>query len=142
LPDGTLLGPRILSSLSDAPYLGEAALLFALTRKPIEVPKVIDRGKLPWSVYAGILLGICLGMYEILATILRTRRWHKRSAELNVPAAAVQVSAWSLLIIAAVLAWTMLSAWVGFIILLAAQLLPFWRKPRPKTADPDNQTSG
>ena len=142
LPDGTMLGPRILSNFSDAPYLGEAALIFALTRKPIEITKVIDRGKLPWSVYIGILLGICLGTYEVLATILKTWRWHKRKAELRVPAAAAQVSAWSLLIIAAVLTWTMLSVWVGLIILLTAQLIPIRAKVQPKNAGPGNQTSG
>jgi len=142
LPDGTMLGPRILSNFSNAPYLGEAALLFALTRKPIEATKVIDRGKLPRSVYAGVLLGISLGTYEVLATILKTRRWHKRKAELSVPAAAVQVSAWSLLIIATVLTWTMLSVWVGLIILLTAQLIPFRAKVQPKSAGPGNQTSG
>jgi hypothetical protein len=155
LPDGTMLGPRLLSGFSNAPYLGEAALLFALTRKPIEVSKVIDRGKLPWSVYAGVLLGICLGTYEVLATIFKTRRWHKRKAELRVPAAAVQVSAWSLLIIAAVLTWNMLSVWVGLIILLTAQLIPLRAKLPKKNSVPDspgetgkdlshgvNQTSG
>jgi len=142
LPDGTLLGPRILSNFSDAPYLGEAALLFALTREPIEATKLIDRGKLPWSVYVGVLLGICLGTYEVLATILKTRRWYKRKAELSVPAAAVQVSAWSLLIIAAVLTWTMLSVWIGLIILLTAQLIPFRAKLQPKNVGPGNQTTG
>ncbi len=141
LPNGMMLGSRILSYFSDAPYLGESALLFALTRRPVEVSKVIDRGKLPWSVYAGVLLGICLGTYEVLATILKTRRWHKRKAELSVPAAALQVSAWSLLIIAAVLTWTMFSIWVGLIILLTAQLIPFRAKLPPKSTEPDNQTS-
>ena len=138
LLDGTLLGPRILSNLSDAPYLGEAALLFALTREPVEVSKVIDRGKLPLSVYAGVLLGICFGTNIILATIFKTRRWHKRKAELYVPAAAVQVSAWSLLIIAAVLTWTMLSVWVGLIFLLMAQLIPLRAKVQSKSAGPDS----
>lgn len=142
LPDGTLLVPRILSNISDAPYLGEAALLFALTRKPIEATKLIDRGKLPWSVYAGVLLGICLGTYEVLATILKTRHWHKRKAELRVPAAALQVSVWSLLIIAAVITWTMLSVWIGLIILLTAQLIPLRAKLPPKNPEPVNQTSG
>jgi hypothetical protein len=132
LPDGTMLGPRLLSGFSDAPYLGQAALLFALTRKPVEATKIIDRGRLPWSVYAGVLLGMCLGTYIILATILKVRRWHNRKAELNVPAAALQVSAWSLLIIAAVLTWTMLSVWVGLIFLLTAQLIPFRAKIQTK----------
>jgi hypothetical protein len=153
LPDGTMLGPRLLSGFSDAPYLGEAALLFAVTRRPLEVSKIIDRGKLPRSVYAGLLLGTSIGIYIIIATILKTRRWHK--AELRIPAAAWQLSAWSLLIIAAVLIWTMYSVWIGLIFLLAAQLLPFRVKLQPKNAEPDspgetgkdlpnraNQTSG
>jgi hypothetical protein len=142
LPDGTLLGPRILSIRSDAPYLGEAAMLFAVTRPPIEVAKLIDRGKLPRSVYAGVLLALALGTCIIIAALLRLRRWNKRKAELSVPAAGVQLSVWSLLIIAAVLSWTMLSVWIGLIFLLAAQLIPFGAKVRPKTAGQGDQTSG
>jgi len=140
LPDGMMLGPRLLSGFSDAPYLGEAALLFAFTRRPVEVSKIIDRGKLPWSVYTSVLLGLCLGTYVIVATILKSRRWHK--AEPRVPAPAWQLSAWSLLIIAAVLIWTMSSVWIGLIFLLAAQLIPLRVKLQPKKTKPVNQTTG
>lgn len=34
LPNGTLLGPRLVSNLVDAPFTGEAALLFAWSRMP------------------------------------------------------------------------------------------------------------
>jgi hypothetical protein len=34
MPDGRLLLPRLLSKASDAPYIGEAAILFCLTRQP------------------------------------------------------------------------------------------------------------
>lgn len=34
LPNGTLLLPRLLSSATDAPYLGEAGILYCLTRQP------------------------------------------------------------------------------------------------------------
>ena len=142
LPNGTLLGPRILSIRSDAPYLGEAAMLFAMTRRPVENAKLIDRGELPRSVYAGVILGIVLGTYIILATILKVRRWHKHKAELSIPFGFMQVSAWSLLIIAAVLIWTLLSIWVALIFLLAAQLIPFRAKFRPKKVAAENQTSG
>ena len=69
LPSGTLLVPRVLSNLSDAPYLGEAATLFALTRMPVEPPKPTGGSRLPWSVCVGILLSICLGAYEVLASV-------------------------------------------------------------------------
>ena len=34
LPGGTLLLPRLLSNATDAPYLGEAAVLYLLSRQP------------------------------------------------------------------------------------------------------------
>jgi hypothetical protein len=135
LPNGTLLGPRILSNLSDAPYLGEAAVLFALTRKPLGTGIVAEPGKLPWCVYAGILLGACLGAYEVLATVLKTRRWHKRKSRLSVPFPALQVSLWWTLMIAGVTIWILLSIPLGLIMLLTAQLIPFRAKTRTtKTA--------
>jgi hypothetical protein len=142
LPDGTLLGPRILSIRSDAPYLGEAAMLFAMTRQPIENAKLIDRGELPRSVYVGVFLGLAIGISIILATILKVRRWHKRKAQLTVLAAGVQLFVWSLLIVAAVLTWALLGVWVALIFLLAAQLIPFRAKLQPKNVAAENQTSG
>ena len=130
LPNGTLLVPRLLSNMSDAPYLGEAAVLFALTRKQVDMGVVNKPGKLPWSVYLGILLFICLGAYEVLATVYKTRRWHKRSAKLYVPVPGVQVSVWLVLMIAAVLIWTTLSACAGLVVLLTVQLIPFRLKKR------------
>jgi hypothetical protein len=50
LPDGTLLVPRLLSSISDAPYLGEAATLFALTRRALEPLRGDAQARLPAAV--------------------------------------------------------------------------------------------
>jgi hypothetical protein len=142
LPDGTMLVPRILSIHSGAPYLGEAAMLFAVTRRPIEEAKLIDRGELPRSVYAGVLFGLALGISLILSAILKVRRWNKRKSTISVPAGAAQLSVWLLLIIAAVLIWVLLSVWVALIFLLAAQLIPLRAKLRPKNVTAENQTSG
>jgi len=130
LPNGTLLGPRMLSNISDAPYLGEAAVLFVLTRGSVDMGEVAEQGKLPLSVYVVITLFICLGVYEVLATIYRTWRWHKRHAKMFVPLPGVQVSVWLVLITSAVLTWTTLSVCVGLIILLTTQLIPFRVKKR------------
>ena len=108
-------------------------MLFALTRKSDNMGVVNKPSKLSWSVYVGILLLICLGAYEVLATVYRTKRWHKRRARLYVPAPGVQVSIWFVLMIAAVLTWTILSACVGLVILLTAQLIPFRLKKRPSS---------
>jgi len=58
LPNGTLLGPRILSNAIDAPYTGEAALLFALTRTPPDGAAAATRATPPgvWIVLALLLL--------------------------------------------------------------------------------------
>jgi len=133
LPNGTLLVPRLLSNLSDAPYLGEAALLFSLTRRPVYLPEVAEQGELPLFVCVGIVLFICLGTYEVLATIRRVRRWRKHSPKLYVPIARVQLVLWLVLMIAAVLTWTTLSICAGLVILLAAQLIPFRLKKRVST---------
>ena len=136
LPDGTLLGPRVLSNMSDAPYIGEAAMLFAITRRPVSASVTIPRGGLPWVVYAGILLGLSLGAYEAMAMLRKARRWHTRQAELSVPFAAAQVALWCILIVSALSAWFLLSIPVALILLLAAQLVPFEAKARPKTTQP------
>ncbi|HUV64853.1 MAG TPA: hypothetical protein VMW24_13220, partial [Sedimentisphaerales bacterium] len=141
LPDGTLSGPRVLSNLSDAPYLGEAAMLFALTRKPVGAGVTAPRTGLPWSVYAGILLGLSLGAYEVLAALRKARRWHKRKAGLSVPFPAAQVALWWVLMVSAPLAWFLLSIPMGLILLLTAQLVPFRLKEQSdaaETAGPDN----
>jgi hypothetical protein len=47
LPNGTRLFPRLLSNAADAPYLGEAAILFNLTRLPAEGVPIKIGGSLP-----------------------------------------------------------------------------------------------
>ena len=125
LPDGTLLGPRALSNLSDAPYLGEAAVLFALTRKAVVPVAASERGKLPWIVYAGILFLICVGIYDVISTIRKLRRWKKRRENFYVPYPNMQMWMWLLLILSAMLIWTLISAFTGFVIFMIAQLIPF-----------------
>ncbi|MBN2182445.1 MAG: hypothetical protein JW715_11075 [Sedimentisphaerales bacterium] len=130
LPDGTLLGPRILSNISDAPYLGEAAILFALSRKPVGPVLVSERTKLPMSVYAGIAFIICVGTYEVVATIRKLRRWKKHHEKFYVPAPEVQIWIWMGLMVSSLFIWAMISAPVGLIVLLAAQLVPFKLRKR------------
>lgn len=54
LADGTLLGPRMLSNLSDAPYLGESALLFIFTRTVLPESIYPVNESLPGVVYFGL----------------------------------------------------------------------------------------
>ncbi len=76
LPGGTLLLPRLLSNLADAPYTGEAALLFILTRTPL-VESGTNASILPACVYAG--LGVYFGVPAAAAvyTVRQVVKWRK-----------------------------------------------------------------
>jgi hypothetical protein len=123
-----------LSNISDAPYLGEAAVLFAFTRMPVINAGAIEQVNLPASVYIGIFLFIALGCFVVLATIFRIRRIYKYNSKLSVRSARWIVSIWFALIIAAVIIWTISSVSIGLIILLTAQLIPFRQKKQSGTA--------
>jgi len=131
LPDGTLLVPRVLSNISNAPYLGEAATLFALTRRPA-MPAVIgaDAG-LPCAVYAGVAGLLGFGLYEIFASGRKLRRWRRDKSRRRDPLASLQIGAWCVLLSASVVSWVAWSPWPGVVFLLAALVLPVQRK-RPK----------
>ncbi len=67
LPDGTLLGPRSVSHATDAPFLGEASILYFLTVEPQAGLPITRGGGAPPLVYmalfayfggAALLLGV------------------------------------------------------------------------------------
>jgi len=60
LPNGTRLFPRLLSNAADAPYLGEAGILFNLTRLPGESVSIKTGGAIPKFVL--IFLAIQFGI--------------------------------------------------------------------------------
>lgn len=63
LPDGTLLVPRVLSSASDAPYIGEVSLAYCLTRMPVQGGSITAGGFPPSStssLSATLSSGHCL----------------------------------------------------------------------------------
>lgn len=79
LPDGTRLGPRMLSNLSDAPYVGETALLFSLTRRPIVGGSVPAGGYVPASVYFGIAFYLAGGATLTWCAAVLSRRGRNSS---------------------------------------------------------------
>lgn len=77
LPNGTLLGPRLLSDLSDAPYVGETILLFNLTRRPV-VEASAENGRLPFIVYLAVALYVGVGALCAAAAVWSVKQWGKR----------------------------------------------------------------
>lgn len=61
LPTGRLLVPSLLSDLSDAPFLGETALLFVLTR-PVDVEVVAIERNTPNVVFIVLATAMLIGL--------------------------------------------------------------------------------
>ncbi|MBU2709649.1 hypothetical protein [Zooshikella harenae] len=74
LPDGTLLLPRLLSNLADAPYIGESALLFTMTRQSL-YPGSNNQveHKLPYIVYLALVFYCCIGLIILRGSIKLVR---------------------------------------------------------------------
>lgn len=134
LPNGTLLAPRILSNMSDAPYLGEAATLFAFTRRPLAPMQGDQRARPPAIVYAGLVALLLLGTGEIGVSLLKLRR-RRQDRRRYVPLPRVQVVVWGLLLVGAVAVWLLFSVVAGLVLLLAALVLP-WQRKRPHAGSP------
>ena len=125
LPDGTLLLPRFLSNMSDAPYLGEASMIFALSRKAIEPDIVTSNGKTPWIVYLEIILFLCLGTYIIADTLKKTIKGYRLSEKYLFLFPKIQICIWCFLMIVSVVFIFVINISLGMIFMLIAQLVPF-----------------
>lgn len=75
LPDGTRLAPRVLSNLSDAPYVGEAVLLFALTRHAETDVRNRTPGSIPFVVPLIVLFYASMGVGIPFCVLRRAGRW-------------------------------------------------------------------
>jgi hypothetical protein len=137
LPDGTLLVPRVLSKVSDAPYLGEAATLFALTRTPVLQVQGSAKPSLPIIVPLGVFALLVLGAYEVAAAILKLRRWRRNDPRRYVPAPQFQALMWWILLGCAAVVGAAFSRWIALVFLLAALILPSQRK---RSADEAEKT--
>jgi hypothetical protein len=141
LPHGTLVTPRVLSRVSDAPYLGEAATIFAFTRRPLAPLRGNLHAKPPAITYVVLAGFLILGVGEIAVSLRKFRQWRRGGQRGYVPLPQYQVPAWAILLIAAVVAWLILSPTVGLILLLAALTLPLRRKRASDEAAPDEAAS-
>ena len=134
LPNGTLALPRLLSNAADAPYLGEAAILFNLTRTPVGTVEVTAGGAIPPVVYLLLALGVAAGLLLIVAALLSIRRWNREQPRSRVPHPALQVLVWVALLIAAAGCLVLERPAPGMLCLLAMQFLPRLRRRETESA--------
>ncbi|HOW97709.1 MAG TPA: hypothetical protein P5567_13720 [Kiritimatiellia bacterium] len=122
LPNGTWLTPRILSNAANAPLLGEACILYSLTRRAAPGMEIRTGGSLPpivvlaWVVYFG------LGFLFPAAEVHAVRRWRARGAPVRAPA--LQFAIWLALVLAAAALAVRFGPTAGFAALFPALLFP------------------
>lgn len=134
LPGGTLVGPRVLSDATDAPLLGEACILFNLTRRAAPGVEIRTGGGIPPYVF-GWLAFYALGGVFIAGISLRDMLRVCRGEMLRVPFGQVQV----LLAVSAAIGSGLCIAGgmpvIGLLLLLPALALPSFRRVKaPKDA--------
>jgi hypothetical protein len=130
LPTGVLAVPRLLSNLSDAPLLGEAAILWLLTVEPEKGFPLKTGGSVPAYVYLVLLSAALLGAFLVFESTCRFRL-ARREPEPEVRSPGFQAFVWCCLLAAALAAqWTRFRL-VGFALVLLALVLPTGKK-RPR----------
>lgn len=123
LPDGTLVTPRLLSVVSDAPYVGETILLFNLTRRPVTGTVVLASGAPPLAVYLGIAAYASTGIALTGSAIVAVRRWQRHVTRENVPISNRTLAVRSALCLLGVVIAIFVSPLLGLPVLLCAELL-------------------
>lgn len=123
LPDGTRLGPRMFSNLSDAPYVGETALLFSFTRKPLTGDGAPTDGYMPASVYFGILFYLVCGSLLIWRAVFLLRRWRKALGN-PIPQARLQLGLWLILLVSGAVMLIFFNKLMGITLLFLMQTIP------------------
>ena len=131
LPNGVLAVPRLLSNLSDAPMLGEAAILWLLTVQPEKGFPVKTGGTVPGYVYIVVVGVLLFGTLVLLEAIWRFRT-ARREAGLMFWAPRLQVVLWFCLLSGALTAELTGLWWLGTAFLLVALVIPIQKKRRPK----------
>jgi hypothetical protein len=132
LPNGVLAMPRLLSNLSDAPLLGEAAILWQLSIQPQKGFPIKADDSVPTYVYIVIATVFLLGTWRILASIFNFRQ-AQRGPEPDVRAPILQVTVWALLILGTAVSFWFGHSIIALVPLLIAVMLPIVkRKKAPK----------
>ena len=132
LPNGVLAVPRLLSNLSDAPMLGEAAILWQLSIQP-EKGFVLKRGgSIPTYVYIVLVTVFLFGVWRILDAIWKLQE-ALRSPEPTVWVPKFQAIAWICLLLAAVAASATGHEMIGIIALIIGVMLPVTKREKRPT---------
>jgi hypothetical protein len=143
LPNGVLVIPRLLSNLSDAPLLGEAAILRQLSIQPANGFPEKSGGSIPAYVYIVVISVFLLGVWLILHAIGKFKQG-LRPLEPDVLAPDFQVIVWFCLLFGSAVTFWLGRGLIGIAFVLGAVILPIVkRKKAPQGVEdwPDTKPS-
>jgi hypothetical protein len=127
LPTGVLAAPRILSNVSDAPFLGEAAILWLLSIQPESGFPIKTGGAIPPYVYVVAVSMLVLGTWLVLQASWKFRQ-ARRGPEPEVWAPQAQLGAWGFLVLGSVVSFWLGYGLIGMAMLLIAVMLPVTKR--------------
>ena len=137
LPNGTRLLPRLFSNAADAPYLGEAAILFNLTRLPAEGVPIKTGGSIPGFVLIFLALQFGFGLILLMAPLRSLRQWRKHHTSMVLRRPGTQLGIWAGLLIACIFCLFFGKTLIALLFLACTQLFP--RFKRKNVALPDGE---
>jgi hypothetical protein len=123
LPNGTCYLPKALSNAVDAPCLGEAAILFNLTRLPVE-GAIKTGGSIPKFVLIVLAMQYGFGLVVLMAPIISFRQWQKHHTSMVFRRPGIQFGIWVGLLLACVTCLVLGKTLIAMLFLACAQLFP------------------
>ncbi|MGD0745123.1 MAG: hypothetical protein ABSA45_08200 [Verrucomicrobiota bacterium] len=135
LPNGTCLLPRLLSNAADAPYLGEAAILFNLTRLPANGVPTRTGGSIPGFVFILLVLQLGFGLVLLLTPVCSIRHWRKHRASAILQHPGTQFGIWVGLLVACTFCVFFGKTLVAMLLLFCAQLFPRYKRKRARSPE-------
>ncbi|MFA6282137.1 MAG: hypothetical protein WCY05_06535, partial [Candidatus Omnitrophota bacterium] len=132
LLDGTLLGARFLSNFTEAPYLGETALLFLFSRQPVLGGAHSIVRKTPISVHIVIFLYFLVGFFYIFREIMDFRKYLKNSKHIHLSKPFIQLFVWMVLILLGTGILIFYNGLLGLLVILFGVKFPIVEYPSRK----------
>ena len=130
--------PGCFSNAADAPHLGEAAILFNLTRLPAEGVPVKTGGSMPGFVLIWLALQFGFGLILLAIAIKSFRQWRKHGASMVFHRPEIQFGIWTGLMVACAFCLFFGQTFIALLCLVCAQLFP--REQRKKMPSPDSKS--
>jgi hypothetical protein len=120
--------PQLLSNAADAPYLGEAGILFNLTRLPTEGVPIKTGGSIPGFVVIFLAFQFGFGLILLTAPILSLRQWRKYQASIVLHRPETQFGIWVGLLVAFAICLSLGQTLIALFFLVCTQLFPRYQR--------------